>query len=367
MNHLLYLALKKSGLNRLVYNASKNERHEYIDICAETVGKAEALLHSIAADPKQSCICENKVDGPKYDLQIIVPAYNVEKYIAECLDSVLSQVTSFRYIVKVINDGSTDGTSRILETYRNKPGIEITTQKNKGFSGARNTGLATIEARYVMFLDSDDKLAPGAIHALLSMAQNTSADIVEGSSVKFYGPFITAKYLHPDCTEANADKLFSFAWGKVYKASLFYNIKFPEGYWFEDTLCALILHPAAKKVSTISHRVYCYRTNFKGISRTFRGNPKCMDSFYICERLLSDMTSLGMSLDNGWADKMARQFRLNSNRISSLKRDDIDKAVFTLQSHLMRQYFSDFETDNLLVRSLLEGNYKAFRLQTKWL
>lgn len=93
--------------------------------------------------------------------------------------------------MKVIDDGSTDSTAKILEHYNRIPQLQIIRQTNKGFSGARNTGLKNIDARYVMFLDSDDKLAPGAIQALLEMADKTGADIVEGSSIKFCGPIIT--------------------------------------------------------------------------------------------------------------------------------------------------------------------------------
>lgn len=368
MNHLLYLFLKKTKLNKGLYRLCKAKSHEQISIGPKEVEKAQTLLNTLHADPHNSCICQNLVAAtPQYDLQIIVPAYNVEKYIKECLDSVLSQDTSFSYIVKVINDGSTDGTPKILESYQKNNRIEIIHQKNKGFSGARNTGLKEINARYLMFLDSDDRLAPGAIEALMKMAQETDADIVEGASLKFLGPWITKRFRHANCKEANMDCLFGFAWGKIFKSNLFAHIQFPEEYWFEDSVCALILHPMAKKVSTISHCVYCYRTNFKGISRTFRGKPKCLDSFYISRQLLSDMITLGWGDDKKQGKKIAQQFRLNANRISSLKQENVNRALFILQSNLYQKYFSNMDSQDELVVSLLEGDYKAFQLQMKWL
>lgn len=368
MNHLLYLFLKKTKLNKGLYRLCKAKSHEQISIGPKEVEKAQTLLNTLHADPHNSCICQNLVAAtPQYDLQIIVPAYNVEKYIKECLDSVLSQDTSFSYIVKVINDGSTDETSKILETYKNQQRIEIIHQKNKGFSGARNTGLKEINARYLMFLDSDDRLAPGAIEALMKMAQETDADIVEGASLKFCGAVVTKRYTHSDEKRASANNLYGFAWGKVYKADLFAHIQFPEGYWFEDTLCALILHPLAKKISTTSHCVYCYRTNFKGISRTFRGKPKCLDSYYICEQLLADRAKLGLPMDEKFLHGIVRQFRLNSNRISSLKREDVDKAVFIQQSALIRQYFPYVSARNELIESLVIGDFQTFKLQSIYL
>lgn len=364
MNHLLYLFLKKTKLNKRLYRLCKAKSHEQIPIGPKEVEKAQTLLNVLHADPHHSCICQNLVAAtPQYDLQIIVPAYNVEKYIKECLDSVLSQDTSFSYIVKVINDGSTDGTLKILESYQKDNRIEIICQKNKGLSGARNTGLKEINARYLMFLDSDDKLAPGAIEAFMKMAQETDADIVEGAYLKFCGAVVTKRYTHSDEKRASVSNLYGFAWGKVYKADLFAHIQFPEGYWFEDTLCALILHPLAKKISTTSYCVYCYRTNFKGISRTFRGKPKCLDSYYICEQLLADRAKLGLPMDEKFLHGIVRQFRLNSNRISSLKREDIDKAVFIQQSALIRQYFPDVTVKDEFIQSFMEGNFSLYQLQ----
>lgn len=368
MNHLLYLFLKKTKLNRGLYKLCKKKSYKQITFSPKEVEQAQTLLNTLHPNPHNSCICQNQIaTAPQYDLQIIVPAYNVERYIKECLDSVLSQDTSFSYIVKVINDGSTDNTAKILETYQKEKHIEIIHQKNKGLSGARNTGLKEINARYLMFLDSDDKLAPGGIEALMKMAQNTNADIIEGASMKFYGFWVTKRYPHADEKQSSANKLYGFAWGKVYKSELFARIQFPEGYWFEDTLCSLILYPMAKKISTISHYVYCYRTNFKGISRSFRGNNKCLDSYYISEQLLKDMINMKWTINEAQSKTIAFQFKLNANRISSLKNENVNKSLFILQSFLFKKYFKNFKSTNPLITSLLEGNYDIFRLQMKWL
>lgn len=368
MNHLLYLFLKKTKLNKTLYKVYKNNAHEQIPIIPKEVEEAQISLNTLHPDPHNSCICQNQVaTNPQYDLQIIVPAYNVEKYLKECLDSVLSQNTSFSYIVKVIDDGSTDDTSQILKAYQNQPHIEIIHQKNRGLSGARNTGLKEINARYLMFLDSDDKLAPGAIEAFMQMAKETHADIIEGSYIKFLDSWTTKRFQHTNSKDANKNALYGFAWGKIFKAELFAHIQFPEGYWFEDTICALVLHPMAKKVSTINHCVYCYRTNFKGISRNFRGKPKCLDSFYISRQLLSDIKALGWAMNEEQGIKIARQFRLNANRISSLNQENINRALFILQSNLFQKYFATIHSQDDLVVSLLNGDYKAFKLQMKWL
>lgn len=91
----------------------------------------------------------------KHKFSLIIPAYNVEKYIKKCLDSVLNQ-TYNDYEIIIINDGSTDNTSKILESYKSNKKIKIINQENKGLSNARNTGVSNAKGDYILFIDSDD-------------------------------------------------------------------------------------------------------------------------------------------------------------------------------------------------------------------
>lgn len=92
-------------------------------------------------------------------LSVVVPAYNCENTITECLESVISQLPEDCELI-VIDDGSSDATPQILETYRGSSGnVRILLCEHKGASGARNTGLSVAEGRYVSFLDCDDCLA----------------------------------------------------------------------------------------------------------------------------------------------------------------------------------------------------------------
>lgn len=91
----------------------------------------------------------------KHKFSLIIPAYNVEKYIKKCLDSVLNQ-TYNDYEIIIINDGSTDNTSKLLESYKSSKKIKIINQENKGLSNARNTGVSNAKGDYILFIDSDD-------------------------------------------------------------------------------------------------------------------------------------------------------------------------------------------------------------------
>ena len=125
----------------------------------QVVAQAYRDLSACSPDPGYSALRQNQVEtAPPYDVQIIIPAYNAEAFIAGCLDSVLRLDTAFRIWIVVVNDGSTDRTGEILQQYAGDSRVQIMNQENRGFSGARNRGLQSIRARYVLFLDADDEL-----------------------------------------------------------------------------------------------------------------------------------------------------------------------------------------------------------------
>lgn len=109
-------------------------------------------------------------------VSFIIPAYNCEKYIEKCIDSVLCQ-TGAALDVIVINDGSTDRTEEILEKYKEK--IRVKTTPNRGGSAARNEGIKMMSGDYTVFLDADDFLVDGALERLISVLAETDADIIK--------------------------------------------------------------------------------------------------------------------------------------------------------------------------------------------
>jgi glycosyltransferase involved in cell wall biosynthesis len=107
-------------------------------------------------------------------ISVIIPVYNVEAYIKRCLDSVIHQSQALEIIV--VNDGSTDQSRQIIETYKHHAQLKIIDKPNGGISSARNAGLAVAQGEYILFLDSDDMYLPGSIEALIPSL--TDADIV---------------------------------------------------------------------------------------------------------------------------------------------------------------------------------------------
>ncbi len=115
-------------------------------------------------------------------ISVLIPVYNTEKYLSDCLDSVLSQsMTDFEIVA--VDDASTDGSSRILAEYASRdPRIRIVThEKNKGLLSVRLTGINAARGKYIMFLDSDDCFIPGVLKNALDAAETNHADIVNFS------------------------------------------------------------------------------------------------------------------------------------------------------------------------------------------
>lgn len=297
---------------------------------------AQNILTSYLETPIATCV-GNNILAPQYDLQIVVPAYNAEKYIEECLNSALCQKTEFSYIVTVVNDGSTDSTGEIIERIcsKNRDKIEVINQNNRGFSGARNAGLQILKGRYITFLDSDDMLADGAVQVLMETAIDRNskrfvADIVQGS-------WITGTKLNGGRIQ-HATELSGFPWGKIYRAELFEHFQFPEGYWFEDTPISFILYGCNLKTKVIDNAVYMYRVNPKGITATAPKSRRSVETYYITALCLREIPRFGVQYDQRAYEYFLNQCVMNELRIKHRPRK-IREAVFVLEADLKRQYF----------------------------
>lgn len=158
---LLSKIARKLHIKNLTYHVIQPFIHEITGSGEKAVCNARNFLQSVSTNPANSCLCTPKENSCIYDLQVIIPAYKTAQYIERCIDSVLSLPTSRRLVVTVVNDGSPDNTAEVLKKYDAETRVEVITQENRGFSGARNRALDSIKARYVTFLDSDDEFLVG--------------------------------------------------------------------------------------------------------------------------------------------------------------------------------------------------------------
>lgn len=214
-------------------------------------------------------------------ISIIVPCYNVEKYVKKCIESLLNQ--SFQDIqIIVVDDGSKDSTSYIIKTF-NDPRIEYYYKENGGLSDARNFGLNYVKGEYVAFLDSDDYVEPEMYKLLYENAIKNDSDVVECAYFKDYlNNKITSHYI-----EDRQYKIVKFtpynAWNKLYKISLFKDsaLLFPKGLWYEDLNFNLKLSYFVKKTSFVQVPLYHYVQRDGSIVHTV--NNKIFDIYKIVE------------------------------------------------------------------------------------
>lgn len=315
---------------------------QYVESLNYHVTYKEAVeeLNRFSINPHTSCYCANgNTKWGGYDVTVIIPSYNNERLLPICLDSVERQITKFNVQVIVINDGSTDGTERLLEKYKKLSNWLIVNQKNKGFSGARNTGLELAEGKYIMFVDSDDILEQNAVESLMRKASETNADVVAGNyiSISFDGTnrFGGSKYKEEKVSPRGY--LYGQPWGKVYKHELFQYLRFPEGYWYEDSIFAQIVWPLVSNAYTIPDVVYEYRNNPKGVSNSGTRSHKSVDSLYITEALLEDKKSFQLSLCEEDTEYFLNSIKLTYAR--TLKHNGkIAKCIFVVWCHLFAEF-----------------------------
>lgn len=206
-------------------------------------------------------------------VSVIVPIYNVEPYLHQCLDSIIAQTYKNIEII-LINDGSLDQSGVIADEYKARDGrIKLIHQKNGGLSDARNRGMEEATGRYTMFVDSDDWLNKTMIETMLNTCINTGADIVQSAFYYAYPDrlLIDRRYLKREqhMITLNKQELMeelvknryvkNFAWGKLYKTELIKEIPFKRGVLFEDVFWAhLVMHEVEVYV-VLSDAFYYYR------------------------------------------------------------------------------------------------------------
>lgn len=219
---------------------------------------------------------------PRLDLSIIVPVYNVEKYIKSCVDS-LMQDTSYTYEIILVDDGSTDSSSELCdEIAKTNSLVRVFHTTNGGPSKARNISIVESVGRHIMFVDSDDTLKPNSIQTLLDEAVSfPNYDIIQARYCRTANnkPYYKSKLISPE----NASKFnleYGFMWGKIYKREIFENIKFPLNFWFEDIISDLVVLPSFK-IKLIDFIAYNYNINPNSITQSARKSPKLLDSYFV--------------------------------------------------------------------------------------
>ncbi|MFR0779346.1 MAG: glycosyltransferase family 2 protein [Zhenhengia sp.] len=204
-----------------------------------------------------------------FKVSVIVPVYNVERFLSKCIDSLLRQTLQDIEII-LIDDGATDRSSEICDTYALKDHrIKVIHKINGGLSDARNVGIEVAQGEYIAFLDSDDWVEPNLYEYLYNLIKKKNADIAQCDYIKAYAEDAQIDFKHQTketiYTSVEAlGLLFGeeyvktvVVWNKLYRRSLFEEIRFPKGKVHEDEFTTYkVIHKANKLVNSNLPKVY---------------------------------------------------------------------------------------------------------------
>ena len=230
---------------------------------------------------------------------LIVPIYNVEKYINKCIDSILSQ-EYLDYELILINDGSTDNSGIICDEYeKNNSKIKVIHKKNGGLSSARNEGLKYATGKYIWFIDSDDWILDKSLETLESNLINENLEMLGFYEIRFIedkNNYLRYDYLEEINTTNNNKYLnlskrfvpstcfYVYNFEFIKKNNLFFNEKIVH----EDEYFNLVCFSIVKKIRKINKELYCYRIRKNSIINsevTFKKIISILEILELCRNL----------------------------------------------------------------------------------
>lgn len=236
-------------------------------------------------------------------LSIIIPVYNVEQYIARCLDSCLSQnIPAEEYEIIVVNDGSPDNSMAIVDDYCHKyKNIKVINRKNGGLSAARNTGIESARGEYIWFIDSDDRISTDCINPLLNYAETNSLDVLcIGLNLEYPDGRIEKYPIECEDKERIYDgKDFIVktgmppaAWAAIFRRELLFvnGLKFYEGILHEDHEFTPRAYCLAKRIAYYDAQIYYYNQRAGGIMKSNNNLRRCRDLLTVADSLFAFTT-----------------------------------------------------------------------------
>lgn len=331
----------------------------------EQLDISRQFLNSL--DPKRdvSCVLDRKLRKQTFDLAIIIPCYNTEKYVKKAIDSVLYQECKYKISIIAVDDGSKDSTAEILDSYGELDNVLIVHQENGGAAAARNTGLLYADAKYLCFLDSDDYMTEGSLEQLLDSATENDADIVQGVMQSFSDQQadLVKKDFSGKCKACSKQEIPGFPWGKIYKSELFDDVSFPEGYLFEDGIITYLVIPRAEKTYLLDCLVYAYRQNESGATKSFQNNLKSIDAYWLREVLFADMERLGIEIDQTMYEQILDEIALTYVRTNDLDMN-VKVSIFFLTTEWFNRLHSRFSTtkkyQTILEKGMELENFQSY-------
>lgn len=261
-------------------------------------------------------------------VSVVIPVYNVEKYIRQCLESVINQTLKDIEII-CINDGSKDNTLKILEEYSQKDSrIVLIDKENEGLSAARNQGTELARGEYISYIDSDDWVDIHYLEELYNAAKKYNSDVACSSIIRVTGGRRRNKLIYKkEEFTRDIDKkneltnvpIYSYVWNKIYKRDKLIQsgVKFPIGRVYEDIIWSIQAIYYLDGVVTVPSAIYYYRKNPTSVMSS-KAKQNAIDCATSEKEMLEFAKEKGLKLLDGY--KYAKRDRYRFLGITLLKR-----------------------------------------------
>ena len=272
-------------------------------------------------------------------VSVIVPVYNVEKYLKRCLDSLINQTLSDIDII-CINDGSKDSSLQILEQYAKKDSrIVIYNQENSGVSVARNTGLEHASGEYIGFVDSDDWVDLDFYEKLYNSAKNNNADIAVADFIREH------PNKKPKRLKLKEEKIYTTpedkfmickvhregcVWNKIYRTEFIHsiNLKFVPKMYYEDRDFTIRSLYFSKKLVTTPNTYYRYFVNPKSIVNKRRNYIQDEHYILVRQQVLQFIKEHNIKVPDGLYKAEIYRYKLFGKTLFTIKESINSKYIF---------------------------------------
>ena len=315
-------------------------------------------------------------------ITIVLPVYNVEKYIRRCIDSILNQ-TFNNYELIIIDDGSTDNSGYICNQYKKLDNrIKIVHQDNKGLSNARNKGIELSNSKYITFIDSDDYIDNKYLEVLYSIMINNNADIVICNHIKIKenennNATIIDNYNEEIITKEETYRRMNLGinigmavWSKLYKTDIFKNNKFLNNKLYEDIFIINDIIESTNKIVVTNYNGYYYLLRNNSITNSpmdykhldlINATKKYKDYMIKYYSNISESSIRRYVLANYLIYRKAIQNKLYKKEYKEIRKEILKYKKNILKSNL---YSTKIKLQTII---LLFGNniYKLFYLNKK--
>lgn len=336
-------------------------------------------------------------------ISVIIPVYNNEQYLEECLNSIVNQTYRDLEII-CVNDGSTDGSLSILEEFAQKdPRVIIIDQENKGQSAARNAGLEVAKGEYITFIDSEDFVNPNTYMTALEFIKEN--DVV-CFGIKVFGDAHLSRRKADEnyykinfsgqhsITKKVLQKTDNSVCNKIFKIELLdkYQIRFSEGIHYEDAEFFFKYALVSEKIYFIDEYFYNYRRrNGSIMSQTFNGCDFAIEHLYIVEHIYDYLNRFNLltkniesflyifeycfffALNNSeerlkdnvfeTANNYANNFKIKENKFIRLLKKRQYKKLFETKTNFLQKIFSIKNSKNKTHKII---TFIGLKIKIKW-